>query len=71
MKIEKMIEKYNRKAIEWGYEPLSWDAETHTLSGKFAPQGEEGGFIRSLKMAYRNGYLKEDYEKILKEVSRC
>lgn len=51
-----MIEKYNRKAIEWGYESLSWNAETHIISGKFVPQGEEGGLIRSLKIAYWKGY---------------
>lgn len=61
-----MIEKYNKKAGEWGYETLAYDEQEKTLKGTFTEKSGARGFLASSKEAYRNGYLKGDFEKITK-----
>ena len=69
-KVIKIIEGYNKKAEKWGYELLSYNEETHTISGKFTPKDDaektKKGFICEMKEAYKNGDLGEEWGKILK-----
>ena len=39
-KVIKIIEGYNKKAAKWGYELLTYNEETHTISGKFTPKDD-------------------------------
>lgn len=65
-KVIRMIEKYNKKAEEWGYETLAYNEQTMTFTGSFTEKNEANGFWAESKEVYRNGYLKEDFEKIVK-----
>lgn len=69
-KVLKMISSYNKQAEKWGYELLIYNPETHSISGKFTARTDmedsKAGFLKEMKETYRNGYLEEDWKKILK-----
>lgn len=69
-KVLKIIDGYNKKAAKWGYELLTYNEETLTISGKFTPKDDaektKKGFIAEMKEAYKNGDLGEEWGKILK-----
>ena len=69
-KVIKIIAGYNKKAAKWGYELLSYNEGTHTISGKFTPKDDaeknKKGFLSEMKEAYKNGDLGEEWGKILK-----
>lgn len=65
-KVLRMINKYNKKAEEWEYEKLSYDELSMTFTGTFTEKVIAKGFWAEAKEAYRNGYLKGDFEKIVK-----
>ena len=66
----KIIKGYNKKAAKWGYELLTYNADSHTVSGSFTPKTEaadsKAGFMKQMKEAYKNGDLDEEWKKILK-----
>ena len=62
----KLIDGYNRKAAKWGYDLLTFNADSNTISGKFTPKNESSGFMSGMKEGYRNGDLGEEWNKILK-----
>ncbi len=67
-KIEKMIKAYNKKAGKWGYEKVNI-VDGKLSPSEFKPKFDENvkmGIFKALKTLYRDGYLKEDYEKIEK-----
>ena len=68
-KVIKIIEGYNKKAAKWGYELLTYNEETLTISGKFTPKDDaeknKTGFLSEMKEAYKNGDLGEEWEKFL------
>lgn len=67
-KIQKMIEAYNKKAKKWGYDEIS--IENNQINKPFAEKTTIGcSFCGKIKIAYQNGYLKEDYEKIEKALN--
>lgn len=66
-KVMEIINGYNKKAAKWGYELLKYNADDHTISGKFTPKEDpNAGFMKQMKEAYKNGDLGEEWEKILK-----
>ena len=69
-KILKIINVYNKKASKWGYDLLAYNANSHTISGKFTPitnaQDGKTGFWNEVKEIYKNGELEYEWEKILK-----
>jgi hypothetical protein len=66
-KVMNIINGYNKKAAKWGYELLTYNADSHTISGKFTPKEDpNAGFIKQIKNAYKNGDLGEEWMKILK-----
>ncbi|MBO7539870.1 MAG: hypothetical protein J6T44_11365 [Prevotella sp.] len=66
-KVMNIIDGYNKKAAKWGYELLTYNAEDHTISGKFTPKEDtSAGFMKQMKEAYKNGDLGEEWKKILK-----
>ena len=65
-KVCKLIDGYNKKASKWGYELLTLNTD-NTISGKFSPKNNGGGFWGGMKEAYRNGDLEEEWKKILKQ----
>lgn len=64
-KVINIINGYNRKAEKWGYELLTLNSD-NTISGKFMPKNNGGGFFAGMKEAYKNGDLEEEWKKILK-----
>jgi hypothetical protein len=67
-KIQKIIEAYNKKAKKWGYDEIS--IENNQINKPFTEKTTIGcSFWRKIKIAYQNGYLKEDYEKIEKALN--
>lgn len=67
-KIQKMIEAYNKKAKKWKYDEIS--IESNQINKPFIEKATIGcSFWRKIKIAYQNGYLKEDYEKIEKALN--
>lgn len=69
-KINKMIKAYNKKAEKWGYETVSVE-NGELMPETFEPKlwlGENMSFIKRIKTMYRNGYLQEDYNKIVREL---
>ena len=68
-KIEKMIKAYNKKAEKWGYETVN--VENGKTMEKFVGKPLDGlSFFKKIKVAYQNGYLNEDYDKIKKELDK-
>ncbi len=69
-KVLKIINVYNKKASKWGYDLLAYNANSHTISGKFTPitnaQDGKTGFWNEVKEIYKNGELEYEWEKILK-----
>ena len=65
-KVLEMVKKYNVQASKWGYNTIEYDDETQMLYGSFEEMNEAKGFWDKSKEAYRNGYLKEDFDKIFK-----
>lgn len=69
-KVLKIIKGYNQKASKWGYDLLVYNADNHTISGKFTPktdaQDAKMGLWKEMKEAYKNGDLDEEWKKILK-----
>lgn len=69
-KVLKIINGYNKKAVKWGYEVLSYNEDSRTISGKFTPKTDaedtKAGFMKEMKEAYKNGDLGEEWKKILK-----
>jgi hypothetical protein len=67
-KIQKMIEAYNKKAKKWEYDEIS--IENNQINKPFIEKTTIGcSFWEKIKIVYRNGYLKEDYEKIEKALN--
>lgn len=64
--VRKLIEGYNRKAAKWGYELLTFNTGSNTITGKFVPKNDSGGFMSGFKEGWRNGELEEEWNKILK-----
>lgn len=73
-KVLKIIDGFNKKAAKWGYELLTYNADRHTISGKFTPKTDaedsKAGFMAEMKEAYKNGDLGEEWKKILKLCDR-
>lgn len=73
-KVLKIIDGYNKKAKKWGYELLTYNVEDSTISGKFTEKTDaedsKAGFMAEMKEAYKNGYLEEEWKKILKLCNR-
>lgn len=66
-KINKMIEAYNKKAVKWGYDLIC--VINDKLNEPFIEKSTEGmSFFKKIKTTFQNGYMKEDYEKIKKEL---
>lgn len=66
-KVIDIINGYNKKAAKWGYELLTYNADNHTILGKFTPKEDpNAGFLKQMKEAYKNGDLGEEWKKILK-----
>lgn len=65
--VNEKIEAYNKKAKKWGYKPIV--IRKGKVVGEFDEKYLYGSFFHRIKMAYHNGYLKEDFEKIKKELS--
>lgn len=65
-KVIEMVKKYNSQASKWGYCIIEYDEANQMLYGAFEEKKEAKGFWNESKEAYRNGYLKEDFEKIIK-----
>lgn len=65
-KVVAMVKEYNEKAREWGYDELIYHPETKTLQGTFIAKEEAKGLVGRTKEKYRNGYLEEDFDKIVK-----
>ena len=62
-RIDKLIEAYNKKAEKWGYTPIVM--QNGRILNEFDEKETDGlPFLKRLIVLYRNGYLKEDYEKI-------
>lgn len=61
-----LVEKYNSKAREWGYDVLEYNSDTKILKGAFVAKDEAKGIIERTKEKYRNGYMEEDFDKIVK-----
>lgn len=73
MKLEKKVKAYNHYACKHGYTTIAIDYHNKTINGQFTPRDEKQhsgfiGFFKNLVTAYHNGYLKEDYDEIVKEV---
>lgn len=64
-KVLELVKKYNENAFKWGYSILVYDDKNQMLYGSFKEKNEAKGFWNGSKEAYRNGYLKEDFEKII------
>lgn len=62
----KLIDGYNQKAEKWGYDLLTFDANTFTISGKFTPKSSSSGLGSAFKEGWRNGDLGERWKQILK-----
>ena len=67
-KIEKMVQKYNERAIKKGYESsvFKFDENSLKLRGKFIPKGESKSFFGQLRDNANNGDLSEDIQSILR-----
>lgn len=69
-KVLKIIAYYNKRASKWGYELLVYNADNHTISGKFTPKTEaedaKMGLWKEMKETFKNGDLGEEWDKILK-----
>ena len=65
-KVLKLVKKYNAQASKWGYSIIEYDDENQMIYGSFEEKNEAKGFWNESKEAFRNGYLKEDFEKIIK-----
>ena len=67
-KIEKMVQKYNERAIKKGYESsvFKFDENSLKLRGKFMPKGESKSFFGQLRDNANNGDLSEDIQSILR-----
>lgn len=61
-----MVREYNAKAREWGYDELEYNLQSKTLHGAFIAKEEAKGIIERTKEKFRNGYLEEDFDKIIK-----
>ena len=58
----------NNKAKKWKYDEIS--IESNQINKPFIEKTTIGcSFWRKIKIAYQNGYLKEDYEKIEKALN--
>jgi hypothetical protein len=68
--VRKLIDGYNKKAAKWGYELLTFNAESNTISGKFKPKTSSSGLMSGFKEGWRNGDLEEEWKKILKLCNR-
>jgi len=67
-KLEKMITAYNKKAEKWGFSKI--EVVNGKITEDFVEKPYDGlPFFAFMKVAYQNGYLKEDYEKIEKRLS--
>lgn len=63
----KSIDDYNVKAKKWGYGLISFNLTELTLKGIFvAKTNPNKGFWDGMKSRYRDGYLEEDYYKIIR-----
>ena len=63
-KLEKMISAYNKRAGKWGFNEL--EIKDGKLVKEFVEQPVFGSFLSKIATLYKNGYMKEDYEKIKK-----
>jgi hypothetical protein len=61
-----LIDGYNKKAAKWGYELLTFNADSNTISGKFTPKSNSSGLMGAFKEGWRNGDLEDEWNKILK-----
>ena len=63
--VRKLIEGYNKKAAKWGYELLTFNAGSNTITGMFVPKNDSSGLMSGFKEGWRNGDLAEEWKKIL------
>ena len=65
-----IIARYNKDAAKWNYELLEYNAESHTISGKFTTKTDakdsKAGMWQEMKEEFKNGYLEYDWKRILK-----
>lgn len=73
--LEEKVAAYNSYAIKHDYECIEIDYENKEIKGTFSPKDENKyhgfiGFFKNFVTAYHNGYLKEDYDEIVKEMKK-
>lgn len=60
------LQNYNEKAEAWDYEKLTFDADNKVIVGAFEPKFDKtSGFFNKIKIAYTDGYMEEEYFKLL------
>ena len=74
-KIEKMVAKYNKYASKHGYSTIILDTKNKKIIGEYTTKDENKysglfGYIKNLKIAYNNGYLKSDFDAIINEIKK-
>lgn len=66
-KFSTKLSAYNEKAEKWGYEKVVYDTSTKSVVGTFKSKCDEvSGFWHKVVYAYRDGYMKEDFNKLIK-----
>ena len=70
-----MVVNYNKYASKHGYSTIILDTKNKKIIGEYTPKDENKysglfGYIKNLKIAYDNGYLKGDFDAIINEIKK-